>query len=285
MRTEGPRSGTVRPLATLVVVLLVATGCSDAAPQGWGGPQSDGGRQGQQGERGRQGDAFPTTPAPGAPWSPEGRVEPDAGGRKDVEHHASGPLRDRTRARFELVSPAARVTVRTGDLGPDLYRISTPDDSGLAPAVTDTGEAVRLALTDTGGPGPDTVDIGLNQRVRWSVHLGAGAGEQRLDLATGTVSGVELSAGAAHIELRLPRPQGTVPVRMSGGAGRFDVRVPAGVPVQLRLASGAGTVSVDGAVRSGLGGGTVLTPQGWSATADRYAVEALAGVAALTVDH
>lgn len=268
------RSGTTpRPLAALVALLLLSVaGCAQAPRQG--GPAAPPPGQ-QQGERGTQGEGSwgpaPTSEAPGGVAAAPG------------PHSSSAPRGGRTEARFELVSGVARVNLRSADIGDDLYRIATADDSGLAPRVSVSADTVRLALQRTGLRGPETVDIELSRQVRWLVRLAAGAGEQRLDLADGPVSGVEINAGAALIDLSLPRPDGTVPVRMGGSAGRFDLRAPVGVPVRVRLAGGAGTVSVDGDIRAGVGGGTVLTPDGWGAAADRYEVEALAGVAALTV--
>ncbi|MFC7760502.1 hypothetical protein ACFQY4_22570 [Catellatospora bangladeshensis] len=44
-------------------------------------------------------------------------------------------------------------------------------------------------------------------------------------------------------------------------------------------------MTVDGVRRSGIAGGTVFTPPGWADAADRYDVDATAGVSTLTVDR
>jgi hypothetical protein len=72
---------------------------------------------------------------------------------------------------------------------------------------------------------------------------------------------------------------------MSGGASEFLVHAPAGVPVRVRLGGGAGSVTVDGANRSGVPGGDVIVPAGWAGDPDRYDVDATAGVSSLVLDR
>src|SRR5690349_2814250 len=55
--------------------------------------------------------------------------------RGRTAHTVSGPLDGRSAATFELTSGVGTVTVRTTDLGGDLYRVSTPDGSGAVPTV------------------------------------------------------------------------------------------------------------------------------------------------------
>ena len=92
------------------------------------------------------------------------------------------------------------------------------------------------------------------------------------------LSGVDLAAGAARIELVLPVPDRAVPIRMAGGATEFTLHVPRGVATAVRAGSGAADTDVDRVRRTGLAAGTVLA----STTApDRYDVDATAGVSTL----
>lgn len=93
---------------------------------------------------------------------------------------------------------------------------------------------------------------------------------------------MDLVAGATRIELDLPVPDRTVPVRMEGGATEFTVHVPAGVATGVRVGGGAASTDVDGARRTGLAGGTVLST---STASDRYDVDATAGVSTLVLDR
>jgi hypothetical protein len=189
---------------------------------------------------------------------------------------------DLTAAQLDVVSGATSVTVRIADLGAELARASTPDDSEVAPVVDRDGALVRVSLVSTGLAGPADLTVLLDRQVRWRVRLSGGATSEVLDLRGGRVDGVDLAAGANRIELTLPTPRGAVPVRMSGGASAFTVHLPAGVATGVRVGGGAASVVVDGVRKTGLAGGTTVTS---SAAVDRYDIDAAAGVSSLVVDR
>jgi hypothetical protein len=112
-----------------------------------------------------------------------------------------------------------------------------------------------------------------------------GATQQTVDLGAAKVSEVAFVGGAASIDLTLPRPTGTVPVRMVSGVSTWALHAPDGVPVQLFVGSGAGTVTTDGATRSGVSAGTTITGDGWAAASDRYEVTASGGMSTFTLDR
>jgi hypothetical protein len=120
----------------------------------------------------------------------------------------------------------------------------------------------------------------LDRPVRWQVRISGGATSQLLDLRGARLSGVDLAAGAARIELVLPVPDRAVPIRMAGGATEFTLHVPQGVATAVRVDGGAADTDVDGVRRTGLAAGTVLAT---STAADRYDVEATAGVSTLNL--
>lgn len=82
---------------------------------------------------------------------------------------------------------------------------------------------------------PSDLPVGL--------RLSAGAGEFGLDLASVQLSGANVSIGAGHLELALPRPSGEVEVRISAGASGIDLRLPAGAESRV---SATGLTSVHG---------------------------------------
>lgn len=182
----------------------------------------------------------------------------------------------------ELVSGATTVAVRTADLGADRVRATTPDGAGVAPVLDVEGGTVTVHLVETGLAGATAATVLLDPRVRWQVRMSGGAVSQQLDLRGARLSGVDLVAGATRIELDLPVPDRTVPVRMAGGATEFTVHVPAGVATGVRVGGGAASADVDGVRRTGLAGGTVLSTS--TATA-RYDVDATAGVSTLVLDR
>jgi hypothetical protein len=197
-------------------------------------------------------------------------------------HTISAQLDGRHTARLELVSGVTGVTVHSGDIGDDLYRISTPAGAGAVPSVADQDGAVQLSLT--GGPA-SSVDIVVNPTVTWQFRLAGGANEARLDLRAIQVSEVDVASGVSTVELWLPRPHGSIDVRETGGANAFIIHTPTGVPAQLGVAGGAGTVVIDGTAHTGVGAGQVYTPDGWDAATDRYDIDCVGGVSRVSIDR
>jgi len=194
-------------------------------------------------------------------------------------HTVTGALDGRTAAAFDVVDGAGTITVRTADLGDGLYRVSTPRDSKGAPRTEERDGRIRLRLDG----GADAVDIALSTRVRWDLRVTGGAGRSTIDLSRGRVGGIDLAGGAGRIALTLPEPDGTLTVRMSGGVDSFDVRTAGPAPVRVQVGSGAGTVLLDGRTHRGVAAGRTFTPRSWPDTADRVDLQAVAGLAALTV--
>ncbi len=199
------------------------------------------------------------------------------------DHVLAGALHGRTAGFLIVRDAASKVEVRLTDLPGLLYRITTPADSGLAPAVTGTGGRIRLGLRPTGGDGPDTVEILLNQAVRWDIRLPAGAGEQHLDLSAGRLSRVELGSGTGLVSMRLPPPRGTIPITLAGGVGEVAVAIPPGTPLRLNLHGGAGLVAVPWADRTRAETATVTATPGWPAAPNRYTMTVSTEVGSVTV--
>jgi hypothetical protein len=188
-------------------------------------------------------------------------------------------------ATFELVNGSDVVRVRVGDLNGDLFEVSTPDDSKVKPAVDADGRTVVAGLRATGEPGPAVVNVVLSDDVRWTVRLAGGAEDEAVDLTGGPGGNVDFSAGTSRAAAALPAGSGTQRVTMSGGASQFVVRLAGNGPVRVAAGSGAGSVTIDGDTRSGVAGGSLWTPAGWESSADRYDVDATAGVSTFTVER
>jgi hypothetical protein len=140
-----------------------------------------------------------------------------------------------------------------------------------------------VGLRPTGADGPDTVVILLNRDVRWDIRLPAGAGEHHLDLAAGQVRRLEIGSGTGLVNLRLPPPQGVVPIILAGGMGDVAVTVPARTSLRLRLRGGADLVAVPWAGRARARPGTMVTPAGWRQATDRYAVDVATEIGTVTL--
>jgi hypothetical protein len=135
-----------------------------------------------------------------------------------------------------------------------------------------------------GGGAAHPGEQALSDKVGWDqVRGGGGAGRRNLDHSAARRAAVDLAGGATQINLKLPKPDGTLTVRMSGGVNRFDVHTAGQVPVRLRLGSGAGQVVLDGTSHSGVAAGALFTPAHWDQTVDRIDLDAVAGMSALTI--
>ncbi|MEU6020756.1 hypothetical protein [Micromonospora sp. NPDC047134] len=200
-------------------------------------------------------------------------------------HVVTGAVGDLREATFVLLDGADVIRLRTADLGEEAYRVSTPGDAALRPAASLTEGRVMTSLRDTGKAGPAIVEVALHESVRWHIRLDGGAKEQHLDLSNAQVGEIEFTAGANRIELTLPTPTGTQRTVLGGGASQVLVRLAGDAPVQVRAGGGAGTVTVDGTTHSGVAGGTTFTAPQWAEAADRYDIDATAGVSGLTVER
>nr|BFE72912.1 hypothetical protein GCM10020092_062130 [Actinoplanes digitatis] len=103
------------------------------------------------------------------------------------------------------------------------------------------------------------------------------------DLSGAEVDGVEFVGGATRIDLTLPEPDGTLPIRMSGGVNRFEVYTGGKVPVRVRTRQGAGQVRLDGRTDDGVARGASFLSPGWAKSTDRIDLDAVAGVGTLRV--
>ncbi|MFI7376350.1 hypothetical protein ACIBSW_40325 [Actinoplanes sp. NPDC049668] len=186
-------------------------------------------------------------------------------------------------AKFALINGADVVRVAVGDLGGDLYQVSTPAESSVVPKVDVDGSSVVAGLRDGGRDGLAIVNVVLSDDVRWEVRLAGGASDQAVNLTGGPGGDVDFAAGTSRAEVTLPAGRGTQRVMLRGGASRLVVHLTGQAPVRVATGSGAGEVTIDGQTRTGVSGGSVFVAPGWEATADRFDIDATSGVSSLTV--
>jgi hypothetical protein len=92
-------------------------------------------------------------------------------------------------------------------------------------------------------------------------------------------------AGSAVLDVSLPRPSGTLPFLLAGGASQVRLSLPGGVPVQVTAGGGASSMSVDDQELTGIAGGTMLTSPGWATATSRIDLDATSGFSQLTVSR
>jgi hypothetical protein len=207
----------------------------------------------------------------------------ELGAGKTDGRTATAPLDGRTTASFEMVAASSQVTVKSQDLGNDLYKITTAADSGMVPSPAVSADRVQLHLTPKGTGTSGDVTIVLSTKVHWSLRFSGGSDEQLIDMTGGKVSEVNLIGGARRVELTLPKPTGTVPVQITGALEELSVTSPPDAPVRVNVEAGAKTIAAGTRTLRDVKPGSTVTPKDWQA-ADRYDVDAKSWVTLLSVD-
>jgi hypothetical protein len=190
-------------------------------------------------------------------------------------------------ATLQVISGTPTLTIGVADLGVTgtLLRVSTPAASP-APRLRTAGGAgnpvVSLSTADASADA-SAITVTLNAAVSWQLDLAAGTTTTMVDLVGGRVAGIAVTKGSDVIDLTLPRPDGSVTVRLAAGASRLQLSLPGGVPARVNAAAGAGEVSLDGQDHVGVAAGSVFTTPAWAPGAAGYDVDATAGAARITV--
>jgi len=203
-------------------------------------------------------------------------------------HVVSMSTAGRTSAALKVTAGTPVLKVSVGKLGGTLLRVSTPDDAPVRPVLSGS-RLIVLSLTGAAAaPGQGSgyaVKVVLNSAVTWSLDLAGGTQRTEADLRGGKVGGIAVTAGSDILDVSLPKPAGTLPFLLAGGASQFLLSLPGGVPAQVTVGGGASFVSVDDQNLTGVAGGTVLTPPGWATATSRFDIDATSGFSQLTVSR
>jgi hypothetical protein len=196
----------------------------------------------------------------------------------------SAPLDNRTKGSFELLAGANTVHLTLGELGDDLYRISTPDDAGILPSAAIRGDDVKLQTIQDGDGTGGEIEVVLAAKVRWQLRFSGYAETQEIDVSGGQISGIEMVAGMREAEITLSQPAGTVPLKINGAVDKLVLKSPADNPVRIKVGGGAQTVTAGTRTLKNVAAGSTLTPKDWNTT-NRYDVTAGARITSLTVEN
>ncbi|MFF5084359.1 hypothetical protein ACFY36_45560 [Actinoplanes sp. NPDC000266] len=204
------------------------------------------------------------------------------GAGENGKRTAVAPLDNRTRASFELLAATNKVNVSIGELGDDLYRISTPEDAGILPSPIVRDDDVKLQVTRDGDGTGGEIDVVLAAKVNWQLRFSGYAEEQVINLSGGQISGLEMVGGMRTAQVTLSRPSGTVPIKINGAVEKLALKSPADSPVRVKVGGGAQTVVAGTRTLKDVAAGSTLTPKDW-AVPNRYDVGAGAPITTLTV--
>ncbi|WP_148307893.1 hypothetical protein [Actinoplanes friuliensis] len=205
-------------------------------------------------------------------------------GTKAEDRVATAALDGRTAASFELVTAVTKVTMRSEDLGDELYRITTAEDAGILPKPVLDQDLVQLNVVPDGDGTTGEVEVVLSSRVVWNLRFSGAAQEQRINFTGGEIGGIDLAGGSRITEIALPEPAGTVALKVTGAVDELALTSPQGNPVRVKMQGGAKTVAAGARTLRDVEPGSTLTPKDW-ATNNRYDVTAEARVTLLSVEN
>lgn len=198
-----------------------------------------------------------------------------------------GPTREgegKVTAPYRLVFPhgVANLTIRVLESMPDRYR---GEFYGPKPRVSDADGVISIDYSRF-NPfiwGRTSASVGLNPSVKWSIEIHDGVSHWDGDLRDLELEGIEVRGGVNKVDLRLPRPTGTVTVRVSGGASHLTLRRPAGVPARVHIGGGASKLELDTQYLGAIGGPVRLETPDYANADGRYDLEIGGGASKITV--
>ncbi|NLE23340.1 MAG: MarR family transcriptional regulator [Actinobacteria bacterium] len=224
--------------------------------------------------------------APGAPAREAGGLTVEVGlslGGKKEPATSSAPLDGVTAGRLEFTKGAAQIVLR-GDPGlTDLYQASF---QGPVPGITVDGGTVTVQQRRRFRPfdwRTQSAEFALTAAVPWAISLRGGLWKLSADLSPLQITSLEVGGGASDIEITLPAPAGSVPVRISGGASKVVLRRPKGTEARAEVSGGASQLVFDGQRLGAVGGRTVLASSGFADAEDRYEIRFAGGASKVTV--
>ncbi|MEV5341629.1 hypothetical protein AB0K93_24585 [Streptomyces sp. NPDC052676] len=202
------------------------------------------------------------------------------------EKEFSGPLGSVTTGLLKFVGGASELTLVAASK--DSEELYEGHFTGLVPEVEATGGVVTVRYPRRLHPFSVRRHSGrltLHPTVPWAIEVDGGTGRLTADLTALTLTRLDLGSGASHVSLALPRPRGTVSIRVAGGVSNVSVRRPQDVAAHISITGGASQLTFDGQHLGAIGGGVTFASPTYDTSEDRYDIEVFGGASALTVDR
>jgi hypothetical protein len=130
---------------------------------------------------------------------------------------------------------------------------------------------------------PPHGEITLSGRIPWAIKGSWGMSDVVADLENLELTELDVSGGTSKLEVKLPRPKGTVRVHVGGGASNVELIRPVGVPVRVRIGGGASRLAIDDFSVGSAGGKTDWRSPDYEEAESRFDVEIGAGASKVTV--
>jgi hypothetical protein len=214
-----------------------------------------------------------------------------AAGRTEPEGQSSdcfaAPLGSLSSGHLLFVSGASNVTVHADPSMEDLYRTRF---EGQVPTVRVQGGTISIEYPRF--PSLDQryywlerrAEITLNASIPWHIEVRGSTSRLTADLRDVNLGSFKLAGGASRIEIMLPRPLGTVPVRILGGASNLAIHSPEGAAARVRVAGGATNLTFNEKHFGAIGGDVNVQSPDYDAALKRYNIEVTGGANNMTLD-
>src|SRR5215217_2534562 len=128
-------------------------------------------------------------------------------------------------------------------------------------------------------------EVALNASITWHIEVRGSISRLTADLRKLRLGSINLAGGASRIEVMLPGPSGTVPVRILGGASNVTIHRPEGVAALVHASGGATNLSFDEKHFGAIGSQVNLQSSDYDDSANRYAfIKVTGGANNMTLD-
>jgi hypothetical protein len=127
-------------------------------------------------------------------------------------------------------------------------------------------------------------EVMLGARVSWRIEFRGGVSRLAADLGGLELDSFGVEGGAGRVELRLPKPSGSIPVYFRGGASDVAVHRLSGVATRLRVSGGATNLTFDEQLFGVIGDEIDSQTPDYDDASDRYDIVITGGANSLSVD-
>jgi hypothetical protein len=125
--------------------------------------------------------------------------------------------------------------------------------------------------------------ITVNAAVPWDITFHDGVKALDADVRSLQLRSFEVRHGVDRARLALPRPHGTVSVRIAGGASELAIHRPSGVAARLEVGGGVSQLVVDHDRFGAIGNGVRWQSPDYDTAEERYDITIGGGASQLTI--
>jgi hypothetical protein len=193
-------------------------------------------------------------------------------------------------ASLDLNYGAASIDVNAGGIGDLLYQAHIDYPGGEnPPTISLDRETGALQIHESSSFSPfhlfgaqrRQVQLTLTDKVPWSIQIGGGAANMRLELRNAQLAKLDISGGANQLDAQFPSPKGTVSISVSGGANNITIVAPAKSQWRVAVSGGVSAVTINGSSSGNLGGDFQQQSPGYGSATDRFDIEISGGASHL----